>query len=508
MLHFEPVEPDRRAPVPQLRLRELAELEKVRGVPSPEILGATGISEPLECELADRLQHPEALVRMAQQALVDKRLQRVQVCVADALGRFHRAAACEHREPGEEPLLLVGEELIAPLDGGPQRPLARVGVAATPQQIEPLRESFQDLARAEHARSRRGQLDGQGQIVQAGAELCDLLARLQTGAGTEELDRLGAGQRRHRVVDLAADPQQLPARHQEAEIRARLDQRAEHRRGFHHLLEVVQQQEQLTFANMLGQAVLGAQRLGDGLGDEGRVAQGGQTDPEDAAPKLRHQLCRRFDCESCLPRTARAGQRHQSRTVLQQLDHLCHLPLAAHKRRRWPRQVRIRNRLQRWKPLLTQLEDPHRLREVLQPVLAEVGQIAVNERPRCCGQHYLSAVARGSDASGPVQLAAGIAFARQPQLAGVQPHPHLYRARRERLLALICGGQRLPRIGKDVEKRVPLRVDLHAAMRGERDAQNTAVLRERPHVGFFAELVDQPRRALDVSEEQCDGATW
>ena len=133
---------------------------------------------------------------------------------------------------------------------------------------------------------------------------------------------------------------------------------------------------------MLGQAVLGAQRLGDGLGDEGRVAQGGQTDPEDAVPELRHQLGRRFDCESCLPRAARAGQRHQSRTILQQLDHVCHLPLPAHERRRRPRQIRVRDRLQRREALLAQLEDPHRFREVLQPVLAEVRQLPVNERAR------------------------------------------------------------------------------------------------------------------------------
>ena len=215
-------------------------------------------------------------------------VQRVQVGVADALGRFQRAAPGEHREPGEEPLLLLGEELVAPLDRGPERPLARLGVAAADEQIEPLRESLQDLAWAEHARSRRGQLDGERQIVQAAAELDDLRARLQTGPGTEELDRLGVGQRRHRVVDLAADPQQLPARHQEAEVWAGLEQLAEPGRGFHHLLEVVQQQEQLAPADVLGQAGFGAQRLGDGLGDEGRVAHGGQTDPEDTVPELRH----------------------------------------------------------------------------------------------------------------------------------------------------------------------------------------------------------------------------
>jgi len=76
----------------------------------------------------------------------------------------------------------------------------------------------------------------------------------------------------------------------------------------------------------------GFARPGDGLGDEGRVAQGRQTDPEDAVPELRHQLGRRLDRESCLPRAARAGQGDQSGAVVQELDHLCHLQLAAHER--------------------------------------------------------------------------------------------------------------------------------------------------------------------------------
>jgi hypothetical protein len=43
---------------------------------------------------------------------------------------------------------------------------------------------------------------------------------------------------------------------------------------------------------VLGQAVFGAQGLGDGLGDEGRVAQSSEADPENAVPELRHQLGR------------------------------------------------------------------------------------------------------------------------------------------------------------------------------------------------------------------------
>ena len=49
------------------------------------------------------------------------------------------------------------------------------------------------------------------------------------------------------------------------------------------------------------------------------IAKGGEPDPEDAVPELRHQLGRRLDRQPRLPRTTRAGQRHQPRAVLQQL---------------------------------------------------------------------------------------------------------------------------------------------------------------------------------------------
>ena len=62
--------------------------------------------EPLGRELADRLEHRVALRREAQEALLDERLERVDVRVGDGLGRVERAAAREDREAAEEPLLV------------------------------------------------------------------------------------------------------------------------------------------------------------------------------------------------------------------------------------------------------------------------------------------------------------------------------------------------------------------------------------------------------------------
>src|SRR5262249_40606207 len=115
VLGLEPVEPDRRAPALQLGLRDLSEPEEVGGVPMPEVLGVAAFLQSLERELADRLQHPEPLSRVAEKAFVDQSLKYVHVGCADGFGRFYGAAAGEDSQPGEQPLLLDAEEVVAPL---------------------------------------------------------------------------------------------------------------------------------------------------------------------------------------------------------------------------------------------------------------------------------------------------------------------------------------------------------------------------------------------------------
>jgi hypothetical protein len=105
-----------------------------------------------------------------------------------------------------------------------------------------------------------------------------------------------------------------------------------------------------------------------------------------------------------------------------------------------------------------------------------------------------------------VKLTAGIALARHPQLTGVQAHPHLDLAGRERLLTLRRGSQRLDWIGKGIQERVSLRVDLDPALGREGSAKEPPVLGECLDVGGLAELVDQPTRALDVREQHGDAS--
>jgi hypothetical protein len=81
------------------------------------------------------------------------------------------------------------------------------------------------------------------------------------------------------VVELLQDGARLVTLSGPGRFGAGLEQRSELGRRLHHLLEVVQQQEQLALPDVLGQAVLRPQRLGDGIRDEGRVAQSSEPDP-------------------------------------------------------------------------------------------------------------------------------------------------------------------------------------------------------------------------------------
>src|SRR2546430_7893311 len=90
-----------------------------------------------------------------------------------------------------------------------------IGPHAALQQVESLAQRVEDLLGSEDARPGGGELDGERQLVQAPAELGDHPVRLEPRALAEELDRLRLGQGRDRILDLTADPQELPARDQE-----------------------------------------------------------------------------------------------------------------------------------------------------------------------------------------------------------------------------------------------------------------------------------------------------
>ena len=102
----------------------LGERQEVRRVSSVELAVLARVFEPLGGVFADRLQHPVALAAVAEQALVDERLEGVEVGVADLLGRLEGAAPREDGQLREQLLLPFVEEVVRPFDRRAQGALA------------------------------------------------------------------------------------------------------------------------------------------------------------------------------------------------------------------------------------------------------------------------------------------------------------------------------------------------------------------------------------------------
>ena len=96
----------------QLGVGALSELREPPRMQLGVVAGVGLVSEPLDGELTDRLEHPEAVAGVSEEALVDKRLKDVQVGVNDLFGRVEGAAASEDGEAGEELLLAVAEQVV------------------------------------------------------------------------------------------------------------------------------------------------------------------------------------------------------------------------------------------------------------------------------------------------------------------------------------------------------------------------------------------------------------
>jgi len=123
------------------------------------------------------------------------------------------------------------------------------------------------------------QLDSEGERVETGAELGDLLGRPNLRPLAEEGDGLGLSERStgYSTSPCTRGSSRLVTRSVRLGMR-RGGRRA--RRRSDHLLQVVDEEEQLAFRDVLGEPLLRPERLSDGFRDERRVAQGGEPHPE------------------------------------------------------------------------------------------------------------------------------------------------------------------------------------------------------------------------------------
>ena len=134
--------------------------------------------EAVERVLADGLEqviadHRAVLLRNHER-LVHERGQQVQrghrpaaAAARHLLHRLEREAALEHAQAPEQRALVVRQELVAPVDGGAQRPVARQRrLVSVREEVEAVREPGGDLLHRENAHARRGKLDRKRDPVQ------------------------------------------------------------------------------------------------------------------------------------------------------------------------------------------------------------------------------------------------------------------------------------------------------------------------------------------------------
>jgi hypothetical protein len=160
-------------------------------------------------------------------------------------------------------------------------------------------------------------------------------------------------------------------------------------------------------------------------------------------------------------------------------------------------------RLQRREDLRAELEEPLRRAQVLEPVLPQVAHLDAGEIRRRLREQHLAAVPGGGDPRRAVHVEADVALDIFHRLARVEAHPHAHGPVRQRELRVGRGRHRIgcPREGN--EERIARRLDFDSAMPRPHPPQHTVVLRKHACI-TVAELLQQVRRALDVSKEERD----
>ena len=226
VLGGEPVEPLASVPCVQLRAGALAERHVPGGVTVPERARVRELVEPFDRELADRLEHPVAVVAAAQEALVDQRRDLVEIGAADLLGGLQRAPAGEHGEAGEQRcsagvsrswLQAIVARKVRCRSGADREPPASRGSRCSSRSSSIGSDSAFTRAAASSIASGR---QSRRRQISATSPLAATSARTAAARCDEQLHRLPLAQRVDGDLPLAADVQRLTARHEHRQPRA------------------------------------------------------------------------------------------------------------------------------------------------------------------------------------------------------------------------------------------------------------------------------------------------
>ena len=285
------------------------------------------------------------------------------------------------------------------------------------------------------------------------------------------------------------------------------------------MLEVVEHEQRRPLAEVIEELILRREaavraidgeldRLGESRRQKIRGGDGGERDEVDAVRVAVDPTRGGLEGEPGFAGPARSHEREQADLgVLQQPVDRFELRRAADERRSRQREVlhtgldRLQQRELARQTLDLELVDALGRAQVLEPVCAEVAYPGVDERVSRLRKQYLAAVADGCDARASVDVDSDVSLVGYTRLAGVEPHPDADRTIGQAALGVHGRGGRVRRPRERHEECVTLRIDLDTVVVRTGRADDPAVIVERIAVPV-AELVQQPRRPLDVREEE------
>ena len=239
---------------PGTRLRHAQRVRRAQARGRPRRCALAFLDQPIATVFADRLEQPVAglcgRVVERDQGLVDELAEQAEdVARADArpgahdLSCLERRSTDEGRQRPEHAALRVREQVVAPVEGGPERLLARQGgAAAADEESEAVVQPIDDGRDGQDRDARRRELDRERQPVEVMAESGDCRRVLGgqregrddgLGALREQPDRVdrgelarvhagvrvGDGEGGHAKDDLARDPERLPAGGEDPQVR-------------------------------------------------------------------------------------------------------------------------------------------------------------------------------------------------------------------------------------------------------------------------------------------------
>ena len=494
-----------------------------------------GLEEPVAAGLAVVV-HQRALDQAGH--LVEHR-ELVAVGTRDDGGGVGEAeAAGEHRQGAEDPLLVGVEQPVGPVDRGQQGAVALVAAAGAGQESEPLAEVGADVGGGHGADAGRGQLDGEGDAVEAAADLDHVLEVVVThgeaaadgggplleqpqrgvlGGSHAERGRVGQGEGAEVLDRLAGHVEGLAGGRQQSDVgRAREDLLGQVGGGVDHVLAVVEHEQGGAAGEVVDEGVGAGRRAGGPHGrthgaDHVAAVEGGhEVDEPHAVGVLAGEGAGDLDGEAGLAHPADARDGHEA--VVGELGH--HggdvvLPADEVGRRGWQVRGDEGVRAQRRERLGADLVHVDRGEEVAQAVLAQVeGRGWVLHHAEGRGRaHDLAAVGERHQAGGAVDRAAEVVAVALDRLAGVDAHAHpQWGVGRPVLggeggLAFGGGRQRVAGPGEGNGEAVAAGGEHLAAAAVEHRPEQLVVAGQRRLHGRRV-VLPQPGGALDVGEEE------